>query len=210
MILAPNLRLITLFSKTGCGKTALLRRLALEGQQIIDLEALANHKGSAFGNLEENSLPTKKAFYDHLQRQMNSLDLDRPVFVEWKGHHLGPLKVPDSLFQSMLKSSHIVVEDTLENRINRIQEVYQLKRTKELYQILFLLKPRLEPAIFEDSLTHLDNHQLPDFIRGLLTYYDGSRHYQLGGRKVLFTVSRNRKSEKAVIQEMLKYQKFLI
>ncbi len=87
--------------RTGSGKTRLLQALIEQGAQVIDLEALARHRGSVLGGLEHDPQPTQKAFDTAVWRSLRAFDPSRPVFVESESRKIGALAVPEALLTRM-------------------------------------------------------------------------------------------------------------
>ncbi|MCE4540674.1 tRNA 2-selenouridine(34) synthase MnmH [Pelomonas sp. P7] len=87
--------------RTGSGKTRLLQALAAEGAQVLDLEALAAHRGSVLGALPDAPQPSQKAFDSALWSALRGLDASRPVFVESESRKIGRITVPDTLLAAM-------------------------------------------------------------------------------------------------------------
>ena len=90
-----------LAGRTGSGKTRLLQALAAEGAQVLDLEALACHRGSILGGLPGQPQPAQKHFDSRLWQALRGLDAGRPVFVESESKKIGRLQVPDALIARM-------------------------------------------------------------------------------------------------------------
>ena len=86
-----------LAGRTGSGKTRLLGALADQGAQVLDLEALARHRGSILGGLPGQPQPSQKRFDTLLWQALSALDQDRPVFVESESKKIGRLQLPDAL-----------------------------------------------------------------------------------------------------------------
>jgi len=82
--------------RTGTGKTKVLYALGEAGEQILDLEGLANHKGSAFGSLGQNEQPTVEQFENNLLDALNKLDPDKTTWVENESRSIGRAFVPDA------------------------------------------------------------------------------------------------------------------
>jgi tRNA 2-selenouridine synthase len=82
---------------TGSGKTRILQALAARGEQVLDLETLASHKGSVLGVLPDQPQPSQKWFETLLLRELQRFDPARPVFVEAESRKIGRLHVPDAL-----------------------------------------------------------------------------------------------------------------
>jgi len=90
-----------LAGRTGSGKTRLLHALADEGAQVLDLEALACHRGSVLGGIPGTPQPSQKRFDTLLWEQLRAFDPTRPVFVESESAKVGQLRVPESLIVHM-------------------------------------------------------------------------------------------------------------
>ena len=109
---------------TGSGKTRLLTALALEGAQVLDLEALANHRSSVLGAIPGLPQPTQKRFDTLVWEQLSSFEPSRPVFVESESKKVGNVAVPTSLIEAMRASPclNLVLPDT--NRVQLLMEDY--------------------------------------------------------------------------------------
>ncbi|NHF73713.1 tRNA 2-selenouridine(34) synthase MnmH [Paracoccus sp. 12-3] len=90
---------IVLDGNTGSGKTAILTRLAARGHQVVDLEALANHRGSLFGHMGEQ--PSQKLFEGRLAAQLEGLDPTRPVLVEAESSRIGNVTLPKAVWHAV-------------------------------------------------------------------------------------------------------------
>lgn len=100
---------IVLDGNTGSAKTAILARLAARGWQVIDLEALANHRGSLFGGRPEGQ-PGQKMFEGRLALALEGLDPGRPVLVEAESSRIGELTLPKSMWQAMCAAPRLRLE----------------------------------------------------------------------------------------------------
>ena len=85
----------------GSGKSRLIAALAREGAQVLDLEALARHRGSLLGDLPANPQPTQKAFDSQLVAALERHDPSRPVYVESESRKIGTVQLPDTLLAAM-------------------------------------------------------------------------------------------------------------
>lgn len=107
--IAPRLDLVVVDGQTGTGKTALLHRLAERGEQVIDLEGLAAHRGSAFGADPGRVQPSQKAFETALWRVLEGLDLTRPVYIEAESALVGRCRIPAALWDTMKTAQRVEV-----------------------------------------------------------------------------------------------------
>ncbi len=95
----PPLRVLC--GRTGSGKTRLLGALAAAGEQVLDLEALASHRGSVLGALPDRPQPAQKRFDTLVWQALRGLDRAKPVWVESESRMIGRLRLPEALLQAM-------------------------------------------------------------------------------------------------------------
>jgi tRNA 2-selenouridine synthase len=110
---------------TGSGKSRLLAALRRAGAQVLDLEGLAAHRGSVLGNLPERPQPSQKMFESVLLTEITSVDSSRPVFVEGESKKIGELQVPEALMSRMRASPCILLETSLETRVDLLLDEYR-------------------------------------------------------------------------------------
>jgi len=107
-LLPAPLQLTVIAGRTGSGKTRLLHALAAQGAQVLDLEALACHRGSVLGGLPDTPQPSQKAFDTALWQALRGFDASRPVFVESESRRVGALQLPDALVARMREHARCV------------------------------------------------------------------------------------------------------
>ena len=115
-------RIILLDGNTGTGKTDILHRLAVRGVQFLDLEGLADHRGSVLGGFGPQ--PSQKAFETALYVAIAALDPERPVVVEAESSRIGALNVPPKLFEAMRAAPRIVVSAPVAARAAFLARTY--------------------------------------------------------------------------------------
>ena len=111
--------------QTGTGKTALLQAIAAAGGQVIDLEGLAHHRGSAFGDFGDELQPAQRLFESGIWDQLRQFDLSRPVFVEAESALVGRCRVPRRLWQSMLAAPRIEMRVPSDVRAEFLLSAYE-------------------------------------------------------------------------------------
>lgn len=109
---------------TGTGKSRLLRALALIGEQVLDLEALAAHRGSVLGNLPNEPQPLQKMFESLIWHALRGFDAARPVYVESESKKVGMLRVPQALIEAMWAGKPLVLEAPINVRVALLKEEY--------------------------------------------------------------------------------------
>lgn len=117
-------RLVLLDGGTGTGKTLILQRLAQMGAQVIDLEALAAHRGSLFGAMTQTPQPSQKLFETGLVQRLDSYDPARPVIVEAESNKIGDRTLPPSIWTAMKAAPAIELSAPIEARAHYLVEAY--------------------------------------------------------------------------------------
>jgi len=117
------LRVVLLDGGTGTAKTRLLAHLAAQGQQVLDLEAMAQHRGSLLGGMPGGQ-PSQKRFESRVAMTLVAMDPARPVFVEAESYKIGARMIPPMLWQAMLRADHIRIEAPIEARARYLVDTY--------------------------------------------------------------------------------------
>lgn len=164
--------LILLGGETGTGKTKILKLLEEKDEQIIDLEKLANHKGSSFGNLSGGNQPTTEQFQNDLLQKLLSFDLNKRIWIEDESHKIGNVAIPDAFWKKMRSSPILRIIKSKKERIRNLVEEYGIVDKALLKEGILRIKKKiggLNLQIALDSLEHGNLHQVADIC---LMYYD--------------------------------------
>ena len=113
----PDLSFRVVCGATGSGKTRILQAIAELGEQVLDLETLASHKGSVLGVLPGQPQPSQKWFETLLLQAVSTFDPTRPVYVEAESRKIGRLHVPETLLESIRQGERLDIEATLAARV---------------------------------------------------------------------------------------------
>jgi tRNA 2-selenouridine synthase len=168
-------RLLVLRGLTGVGKTRLLQVLAAEGYPVIDLEGLANHRGSAFGNLGLPPQPSQKAFEALLWDALRQVPPGRYALAEGESRHIGRLALPLRVYQALQTETSLWVNASLEHRVRIILDDYPARDgLKEAFaRPLQALRPKLGGEATDRMLGLLQRGEWEALTRELmLLYYD--------------------------------------
>lgn len=112
----PCVDAVLLNGMTGAGKTEILERLAARGQPVLDLEALAAHRGSVFGADPDNPQPSQKMFESRLLAAIDALPADQPVLVEAESSLIGERRIPASMWTAMQAAPVLTIAAPVEAR----------------------------------------------------------------------------------------------
>jgi len=168
-------RLLVLRGLTGVGKTRLLWRLRDRGYPVVDLEGLANHRGSAFGAVGLPPQPSQKQFEALLWDELRRLPPDGYALAEGESRHIGRLVLPPRVYAALQTETSLWIETPLERRVGIILADYQAPETlREAFVApIRALKMRLGAEAVEELLGLLDRGAWEALVRELMVrYYD--------------------------------------
>lgn len=165
-------KVMVLGGPTGCGKTEILLELQKAGQQFIDLEGLAHHKGSAFGGLGQQPQPTQETFENRLAWQWADVDADKVLWLENESRKIGKNIIPEGVYFQMRDASVIQLKRDYEIRKARILNEYGHFPTQQLAEKTISVAKRLGGLNLKNALHYLAEKDLTNWVDILMTYYD--------------------------------------
>jgi tRNA 2-selenouridine synthase len=168
---------------TGSGKSEVLRALSRQGEQIIDLEKLASHKGSVFGGLMMPPQPTTEQFQNNLFEEILSFDLTRRIWIEDESIAIGKIFLPAELWQRMSVSPVIELEVDKTIRVGRLVKEYGEANQQEFLQAMTGIVKKLGGQHFNAAKEKLLSGDMASTIEILLTYYDKAYQNNLSKKK---------------------------
>lgn len=178
---------------TGSGKTLLLHELEKHHKTIIDLEGLANHKGSAFGALADKPQPGQEMFENLLGHALsdtgsvipdkNIRHPDPCIFIEDESQRIGNLQIPMPLWNTMRKAPVYFMDIPFEERLDYITEDYGILKKETLTEAILRIQKRLGGLETKNALRFLAENNYRECFRILLSYYDKWYHKGLYNRE---------------------------
>ena len=165
---------------TGSGKTEVLQQLEKQGEKIVDLEAIACHKGSAFGAFNMPKPPTQEMFENLLATKLNEVrnptsDLRLPtsdIWLEDESQRIGDLNIPKALWENMRKSPILFLDIDFDKRLNHIVEEYGACDREKLIGCTERISKRLGGLDAKNAIAFLQEGNIKEAFRILLRYYD--------------------------------------
>lgn len=170
--------IIVLGGLTGSGKTHILRHLMENGRQVIDLEKLASHKGSAFGSLGEGPQPSTEQFANDLFSDWSKLD-EGPVWLEDESRNIGTVFMPETFYTNMQQAPTIVLMMDIETRLPRLMEEYARFPPEALISAIQKISRRLGGDNAKDAIDAVEKGDLARAIAISLKYYDSTYMYSI-------------------------------
>ena len=158
---------------TGSGKTETLQSLKALGQPIIDLEGLAHHKGSTFGNLGQPAQPSQEQFENLLAQSLFKIHSDHHyVWVEDESRRIGLVNIPTPLFEQMRKSKLYYLDIPFASRLQFIVSGYGKFEKDQLMSAILRIKKRLGGLETKTAINYLIEDDIINSFSVLLVYYD--------------------------------------
>ncbi|MBL7849710.1 MAG: tRNA 2-selenouridine(34) synthase MnmH [Cyclobacteriaceae bacterium] len=167
-----KLSLVSVTGCTGSGKSDVLRELARQGEQVLDLERLANHKGSAFGHLLQPPQPKTEQFQNELYEQLLTLDRSRRIWVEDESIAIGKIFLPPDFWNQLHQAPLVRMEVPRPIRVSRLVEEYSAADRDEFLAIMAKISKKLGGQHFLAARERLQQNDWHAVIDILLNYYD--------------------------------------
>jgi tRNA 2-selenouridine synthase len=158
--------------KTGTGKTKTLHELRKKGHQIIDLEGIAHHKGSAFGTIGEQPQPTVEQFENDLFQAIQTLDLTKPIWIENESRSIGRVYIPDGLWNTLKTAPLYNIEIPHADRIANLLTDYVLTDPSELEAAFRRIEKKLGGQHLKTALESLHKGDYRTAAEIATQYYD--------------------------------------
>jgi len=157
---------------TGSGKTRVLKELERMGEQVIDLEGIAHHKGSAFGSIGETEQRKNEHFTNLLFWEWRKLDFARSVWLEDESIHIGRVFIPENLFERMRQATLYFLKIPKEQRARLLVEVYAGIDSEKLAGSVRKISKRLGGQRTAEALEALERNDYYEAAIITLNYYD--------------------------------------
>jgi tRNA 2-selenouridine synthase len=178
---------------TGSGKTELLRSLEQKGAAVVDLEEIAKHKGSAFGNIGMPEQPGQEMFENLLAQELRKKSMANSewsingiqnspstidyssVWLEDESQRIGLVNIPNDLWKSMRRSPVYFINIPFEERLKHLVQEYGVLDKQKMIDAISRIKERLGGLNAKNAIQFLEEGNITESFRILLQYYD--RHY---------------------------------
>lgn len=206
---------------TGSGKTEVLKEIKRIGERIIDLEDIAKHKGSAFGNIGMPKQPTQEMFENILAQELRWSMLNgewsnseaphspltnhhSPLWLEDESQRIGLINLPNELWTTMRRSPVYFLDIPFEKRLEHIVEEYGRLDKQKMTEAILRIRERLGGLETKRAIEFLEQDNLIESFRILLKYYDKWYVKALHNRESLNTLLHTIKCESVTTENVIK------
>ena len=169
---------------TGSGKTIVLHQLADAGEQIIDLEQLAHHKGSTFGALGQEPQPTNEQFENDLALKLHYINKNKNLWLEDESRQIGKVNIPDHIYRVIRKAPVVKINRDDNYRVEKLEKEYANFPVEELIESTTCLRKRLGDLRLRQSIEFLLSGDKISWVKMMLQYYDKMYIYGLSQREI--------------------------
>lgn len=176
------LNIVLLGGFTGSGKTDIIKALKAKGEQVLDLEGLANHKGSAFGALGEQPQPGAEHFENLIHASLSGIDYSKRIWIEDESRNIGRAVIPAALWSQMRNSSLIRIETPFDIRLERLMRDYGAFPPDQLISSIQKIEKRLGYDRCKFAIEACQQGDIKRAAEIALIYYDRAYGDQLTKR----------------------------
>ena len=184
--LGRDRKYVVLGGMTGAAKTEVLRALGRRGEAVVDLEALAKHFGSAFGNLDDHAQPTTEQFSNDLAAALAEVDREHgegaTVWLENESRQIGRVHVPEGFHKRLRDAPVLELERTEDDRLDHLVAMYGEASTATLSDAFDKISDKLGGLNVKHAKEHLASGDLREAARLALLYYDKTYQHGLDKR----------------------------
>jgi len=181
-LISNGLKLIMLSGPTGSGKTEILHHLAALGQQVLDLEGLANHRGSSFGGIGQPPQPSTEQFTNLIFEKITEFDLNQSIWVEGESQAIGKVSILNELFLQMNTCTTIRIDPPRMERVERLLRDYAGFPDEELRTSVEKISKRLGGKDTQETLEALSAGDYRKVVEITLAYYDKGYEFSMARR----------------------------
>ncbi|MEL6778994.1 MAG: tRNA 2-selenouridine(34) synthase MnmH [Cyanobacteria bacterium J06597_16] len=175
-------KIVLLGGMTGTAKTDILHALVEQGEQVLDLEGYANHRGSSYGALCLPPQPSTEHFENLLATEWNTFDAQRPIWIEAESRSVGSCRVPPELFAQMETAFALEITRPVSERLALLVDIYGQADPEALVAATERIRKRLGGEKTQAAIAHIQAGDLASAVAITLTYYDRTYRYGLEQR----------------------------
>lgn len=198
-------KFMVLGGKTGSGKTLVLQQLQSLGEQIIDMEKLANHKGSAFGSIGEIPQPSTEQFANNLYYNLALQNPNKRIWLEDESQKIGTVFISPEFYINYRNAPLIVLDVSFEKRLQNLIKIYGSYPKEEIISAFIKIRKKLGGQHIKAAVEFVQQGNLSDAAAIALYYYDQTYNYGLQNKitQNIINLSFNDESEMQIAKKLI-------
>lgn len=170
---------------TGSKKTAFLHLLKSRGEQVVDLEGLARHQGSRFGNEKSTNQPATEHFQNLVYQEFMTCDLNKIIWVEDESMRIGQVSLMENFYKQKNESAHVFIEIEKSQRVEFLIEDYGALSKEQLSGATQAISKKLGHDNATKAIDAIIENDLKTAVEIILTYYDRQYHKTISSKEHL-------------------------
>lgn len=202
-------KILILGGYTGSGKTEILKKLEKKGEQIIDLEGLAHHKGSVYGGLGQEEQPTNEQFENDTWEVWRKLDPQKPVWIEDESRSIGRVGINNPLYMQMFNSNVLFLDFPVDERVRRLREEYTCFDVEQLKELSAKIQKKLGGNKLKELMESLEKGDFETAVKLSLYYYDKAYLKGIGKKQKVHKIIAEKITED-FIEDLIKYKSLVL
>ena len=175
--------ILLLGGMTGVAKTNILCALVDQEAQVLDLEGLANHRGSSYGALGMPPQPSTEHFENLIAMVWRMFHTQSRIWIEAESRNIGACRIPEELFEQMKQAPAIAIHRSIEERLALLVDIYGEANPEDLIVATERIRKRLGGQQTQAAIALIREAKLKDAFAILLTYYDRTYQHDLERRR---------------------------
>jgi tRNA 2-selenouridine synthase len=196
--LAGNFEFKVLGGYTGSGKTDILKQLEARGAQVLDIEGLASHRGSAFGSLGLPDQPRQEHFENLLYEKLRRFSPNKPIWIEDESRLTGKLQIPDQIYAGLRSSFVYFLDYPIEKRAIQTLSEYGNFEVQLLAETTLKLRKRMGDLVNREAIQLLQEGDKQGWVLKVLSHYDKQYDFGFSKRSVDSSISLQLEGEELI------------
>lgn len=204
-LLGTPARIIIVGGYTGSGKTEAMDHMAAKGEQVIDLERLASHRGSAFGGIGLPEQPSNEQFENDLFDLWRRLDPNKFIWMEDESRMIGKVTLPDPIIRKIQQSPMMILDVPKPVRVRRLVRDYAGIDDRLLEEAVIKIGKRIGMSRVKEALLSIGRKEYSRVAHDMLTYYDKAYSFSIRRRdgQPMFTIPAGRSGPDGIAAKLI-------
>lgn len=195
---------------TGSEKTPILHMLASVGEIIIDIESLANHRGSAYGAIGLPEQPTNEQFENNLAMALVEAGTEKIIWIEDESRKTGTVVLPEQIYMAKMNAPLLFIDKTRQERMQSIIELYGSFDKEQLINATQKIEKKIGNLRMRQAIESIATNDYPAWLNIVLAYYDQTYSFGIAKRLKEKLIRIKAANNDMYVQQLLKAKDTLL